>query len=324
MQKKDKFPNYLFLLPLILIIFGIFFSRTVQEALFLRAIERHDIPSINNFLQRGYRPDDIPSNLTYYLFDRFCEPSIFYSIRPKISWRELNKDTNMPAFFLFAISWGCPLEIIKLFHEKGGRINRYGAHGYNAILEAAIGDTHFRILKYLVLNGARLNSKVKPRKKHWGSIHWEGAGPLHLSVLSNLPDEKKVKFLLKKGCDPNAKWQLSGENTPLHMVVDHDNSDIVKLLLDCGASPNSQDKSGQTPIFRYVAEPHSESSHVPEDFFILLQHPGLDLNIKDNDGNTVLHLAIKNSFATITKILINKGAKIEIKNNDGQTPMEMH
>jgi len=47
---------------------------------------------------------------------------------------------------------------------------------------------------------------------------------------------------------------------------------------------------------------------------VFLKSPG-DLNKKDKNGNTALHLAVLNNSYTVTQLLLIKKVNIEIKNN---------
>lgn len=55
----------------------------------------------------------------------------------------------------------------------------------------------------------------------------------------------------------------------------------------------------------------------------LLIENGAEINIKDNDGNTPLHYAAKRGFMGIIRLLVENGADINAKNNDGQTPNDI-
>lgn len=69
---------------------------------------------------------------------------------------------------------------------------------------------------------------------------------LHKAVLRG--DMHQVKSLLTdtKANNPNQRDVLG--STPLHLAVQHDNADIVKLLLDHGANGNLTDGRGQTAM----------------------------------------------------------------------------
>ena len=53
----------------------------------------------------------------------------------------------------------------------------------------------------------------------------------------------------------------------------------------------------------------------------LLQKEDIDVNIKDNFGDSALHFAATNNQLEILKLLIEKGANMNIQNNTGSTPL---
>jgi ankyrin repeat protein len=48
-----------------------------------------------------------------------------------------------------------------------------------------------------------------------------------------------------------------------------------------------------------------------------------DFNIKNNDGNTPLHMAIRKSNEDMIFLLVNSGADVNISNKKGKTPIHM-
>jgi uncharacterized protein len=54
---------------------------------------------------------------------------------------------------------------------------------------------------------------------------------------------------------------------------------------------------------------------------LLKKYPELDLNQIYEDGNTLLHLSIRNDFLEIRDLLIASGADIEMANLNGRTPL---
>ena len=55
---------------------------------------------------------------------------------------------------------------------------------------------------------------------------------------------------------------------------------------------------------------------------LLLQH-GADINGRNRDRNTALHLAVFLGRAETAKLLIKNGADVNAKNNDGATPIDL-
>lgn len=82
----------------------------------------------------------------------------------------------------------------------------------------------------------------------------------------------------------------------------------------------AEDDSGNTPLHNVIikAEPFS-TVHLIN---IHLKN-GANINAKNKDGNTPLHLALILSNEYIIEQLLIKGADITIKNNKGQTAIEL-
>jgi ankyrin repeat protein len=115
-----------------------------------------------------------------------------------------------------------------------------------------------------------------------------GRTPLHWAVVSHSVDI--VQLLLSNGADPHAREKRNGD-TAFHLPARSsffvDESVLLAIfeaLLSAGADINSRNKRGQTPVlsaigYNYVA------------MFRTLARLGADLNIIDQDGSSVLHLA---------------------------------
>lgn len=109
-----------------------------------------------------------------------------------------------------------------------------------------------------------------------------------------------AKFLIEKGCRFN-KEKKTLSNTPLHIAIRQEDIDIVKLLLEKGASIESINHSGETPL-HFAAKTKNDliiqkvlESINPE------KHNGI---IKDRGGLLPLHVAcIKNDSAVVGELL---------------------
>lgn len=96
-----------------------------------------------------------------------------------------------------------------------------------------------------------------------------------------------------------------GRNTALHLAVDNKNQELMEYLLKNGASINSQNARGFSPL-------HLAAFIGDVDLAKLLISNGADVNIVDNGGNTPLHKAI--FYTDITKLLLDNGAEPNILN----------
>lgn len=125
-----------------------------------------------------------------------------------------------------------------------------------------------------------------------------------------------VEMILNDGADPNTLD--STKKTPLYNAVIKNNESIVQLLLDRGADINA--------VVQNEAIIHTAiRNRVSDAISVLLKDKNLDINVKDKDGNTPLHIAVDNSgtYGSIIPDLIKKGGDMGIKNNNGQTPMDL-
>lgn len=90
--------------------------------------------------------------------------------------------------------------------------------------------------------------------------------------------------------------------TPLHMAVLRRDMDVVRVLTLKGANVNSQCVCGKTPL-HYVVELGDQKI-----LYYLVCFSKVNLNIKDNEENTVLSLALKKKLEDVVTLLREKGA----------------
>lgn len=132
-----------------------------------------------------------------------------------------------------------------------------------------------------------------------------GWTPLHQAAYSSYTILAQI--LLDGGADPNMESK-SGQ-TPLN-VAWWGCKATVKLLLERGANPNCQDSDGMTPLHKSWNT----------DSVQLLLDGGADPNQKNSFGMTPLHRAARAGREDIVKILLNGGALPDRVNDEGDSP----
>ena len=132
---------------------------------------------------------------------------------------------------------------------------------------------------------------------------------------------KIIKFLLKKGADPNIFSKYDSSH-PLSMA--NTRLDVCKLLIKYGANPNMKiyKDNGKTPFMRCVSTEYT----TPDVLDYLAKKS--DIDIQDNLGNTALmHCIIKandnHRFDNFVYILLRHNPEINIRNNNGQTVFDI-
>jgi len=104
-----------------------------------------------------------------------------------------------------------------------------------------------------------------------------------------------------------------GGNIELIDAAQNNNIDLVRQLLDNGIDINVRDDTGNTAL----ARASQEEGH--DDIVELLLEKDANPNIQDHDGNTALMWASYNVNIEIIELLLNSGANTNIPDHDGVT-----
>ncbi|MCP5491893.1 MAG: ankyrin repeat domain-containing protein [Chlamydiales bacterium] len=119
-----------------------------------------------------------------------------------------------------------------------------------------------------------------------------------------------VIALLTYGADPNRKV---GDYTLLHLAAFKGNKDIVELLLQHGASIETQDRWGSTPLDLADREGNKD---IVELLRTKVENPnlqnGASAEAQGNSGLAPLHYAAREGYKDIVELLLDKGAKVDL------------
>ena len=142
-----------------------------------------------------------------------------------------------------------------------------------------------------------------------------GNSALHLAVtLKN--NEEIINHLINNGADINLK--NSKKQTPLHLACGKNRIENVNILLsNPKVNYNSVDNQGFTPLIKACA---SQAYDVVKAF---LRSNEININFQDKIGNSALHYLCEDEKYDIAIELIKIGGDVEIKNNEGKTPLDL-
>lgn len=106
----------------------------------------------------------------------------------------------------------------------------------------ACGSPDKQLLDGIEKNDVKLVQNAIAKSVNVDVLNSEGYTPLMLSIMKNA-DTEIIKLLLEKGASPNAKMTIKEEKkeketTPLFYVADSANVELTKLLLNYGGDPN--------------------------------------------------------------------------------------
>ena len=122
----------------------------------------------------------------------------------------------------------------------------------------------------------------------------DGYTALHLAAYFG--QLEVARLLLGRGADPNAVALNESRVTPLQSAVAAKHRDTASLLLALGASPNSVQRGGWTPL-------HAAARDGEEVIVDMLLLRGADATRKSDDGKTAVDLAEEGGHAALAKLL---------------------
>jgi ankyrin repeat protein len=178
------------------------------------------------------------------------------------------------------------LGIVRLLLKCGADVNLVNNFGKTALFYADA-----ECAELLINNNASLNVYT----------YWN-ASPLMEAVTCG--DIHKVIVLLKHGADVNLLGKRGGRHdgsTALLLAIHAcSNIQIIKLLLKHGANVNVPDRLGITAFIKAVM-------YKRMDIALLLKQHGADMDKVDNNGNSALTIAWRNSHADGVYFLLFQG-----------------
>ena len=134
---------------------------------------------------------------------------------------------------------------------------------------------------------------------------------LHLAVHGKHSDV--VQVLIDAGADIEKK--SADGRSPLLVASCLRDLTIVTRLVKAGADVRATDAERQTCLNLAVCHGHADTVRY------LVSFPEVDLNHQGSKNHTALHLAVQEKHADMVQVLIDAGADIETKNDEGRSPL---
>lgn len=311
-------------------------------------IEEEKSP-LNVVSDEGHLPIDrlaLAKTLTYdqarmlklFILNRSKKPSVtdkydyLYFVWPGDNYRTRFSFSQTP---LHLASDRGQIGLVRLFLESGANVTDINRGG-KIPLHLAVRSGSFESVKLLIENGSDVNTKDSN-----DNLPINEAFFLKKDIAKNM-----VKFLVENGSDVNTANVYN--NTPLILcAVWNLDSSIAKILIEGGADINFVNDIGNTALHESILRDNKELAtflteldeidisirNNKNDTPLSILMKGdvekikwfadkLDPNISDDEGNTPLHLAAElGSSKEIVDFFIEKGAGVDLKNDDGNSPL---
>lgn len=196
------------------------------------------------------------------------------------------------------------VSIVNLLLKKSTRYGKLANHnGLFPLHSAAMQADNLAVLAALLQN----EDGVWTDKKERTLLHY----------LTQIDDAASLKVLtgpLKAQVNEPDQF---GE-TPLHWAVTHSSVNACKILLaHAFINPNIVNKADITPLYLAIMSGQFELAE------LFLACPHLLVDTVNLNGRTYLHAAALKGNIELAQLLIDKQSMLEIKDNDGNTSLEL-
>ncbi len=241
---------------------------------------------------------------------------------------------------LFAARQGA-VESAQTLLDAGADVNlAEPEYQFTPLLEAIYND-HYDLAALLVERKAKLDGALYLAVE-MRNLDYFGNRP-RKPVTDKLDELAFIEFLLNHGADPDAvlKTRLPGRMaqgaitvppgaTPFYRAARSADVAVMKLLLAKGADPNRPSDDHTTPLLaaatgqgaRFAGGEERPEPEFVEAIRLCLEHGG-DVNAANDRGDTPMHAAAQRGADQIVQFLADHGAKLDVKNKSGRTPLDL-
>ena len=219
---------------------------------------------------------------------------------------------------------GGHVDAVQWLLERGANVKLRQNGNQPSFLDTARG----RLWTYLRSFRAFVNAMIN-----------SGDSPMHLALEYGRPE--MMQLLIQHGADINTRYKRN--STLLHLVLavrtefvqfviqaditdqDYEHRFLrdttavaVEALIQKGVDVNARDGDNSTPLHLALSKSHVD----PKTLRLLLQH-GADVKARDKDGLTPLHCASCWAEVESVQLLIQHGADVDARDKKNSTPLHL-
>ncbi|PVD33498.1 hypothetical protein C0Q70_04754 [Pomacea canaliculata] len=181
---------------------------------------------------------------------------------------------------------------------------------------------HHTLVRLAVTFHTSLVREMFVTEQQVNTVDSEGMAVLHRLAMFDSDDHVRVVlFLISKGA--NVNLQTTTGDTPLHVAAKHKSWAIMEVLLHRQAKSDVVDCEQRSVLHKMASYANPKCFSEVNDILPLLFHNNTDINKRDREGNTALHLAALAGNMGFVKTLLHHGARADGVNGENKTVLHM-
>jgi ankyrin len=241
------------------------------------------------------------------------------------------------------------VDIVGMLLDAGADVNERDANDIPPLI-IAITNNHTDVALFLIERGADVNAADwYGRTPLWAAVETRNMDVDNATFVNSIersPYLGLIQVLLERGADPNARtkevppirrdflrvtgslsWVDFTGQTPFLTAALAGDVTVMKLLLKHGADPHTATFGGTTALMAaagvnwVVDQTYDEGQPALLEAVKLCVELGMDVNAVNSMGLTALHGAANRGSDEIIRYLVQQGAKIDVKDAEGRTPL---
>ncbi|CAM9469850.1 unnamed protein product, partial [Scytosiphon promiscuus] len=203
------------------------------------------------------------------------------------------------------------LGALKTALAAGGNPNWYNKSDDGATaLHAAASGGHAACIEVLLQNGAVIEERLLTNNNSALHSAAGGGSSAHLEA---------AKVLVRASASVNIGNSYG--NAPINAALIAGNREAVELLLESGADVHWTNNKGSS-LLHFVGYSTAMSSAEKKALALKLVEAGVNIDAKDEDGMTPLHVVSQSGDKELATFLYENGADITLRDSKGNTPLQ--
>lgn len=242
------------------------------------------------------------------------------------------------------------IESARVLIQNGADLEVTDPNGITPLL-MSITNNQIETARFFIERGARINIvDWYGRSPLWSAVEVRNMDVDNATFVNGVDREpvlELIKVLLAKGADPNVRtaetppirrfilpitgsleWVDFVGMTPFLFAARAGDVTVMKLLLEHGANPKLPTFGGTTALMAAAgmnwtfAQTYDEGTDQLLEAVKLCYDLGMSIHDMNSMGLTALHAAANRPGSDpIIKFLVEKGARLDVKDNEGRTPL---